>query len=334
MKAVSFTPEITRHATVRPRIERSLFAPVSGQIGWVSEHVVPGHYFSAESLLAQIDAGPFVSAVAEAEAQLAASELSLLQEERSAKLARARRAGTTVSEAAPLVLREPYLHSARLRRDADKEALDATRADLEKLDLRAPFPLMITSHKLYPGAYVTAGDPVAELISAGDLVIDLPLTQDEWAQLVPRNLGQITANTIVGQVKNDRGQRFDVFSERILAASDDITKQPVLRLGIELPQDQLHALLPGAFVQVVLRGPTQVSLQKTPASARTLDNRIWYVLSDENLLRSTSVSVNFEQDGHSFLPEGTLPENAQVLVNPLSRYAAGERVTVKVGSDG
>ncbi len=331
---VDVSPRITRHATVKPRTERKLFAPVSGQIVWVSDQIDPGHLQKPGDQLATIDKIPFESAVAEAEAALAESELNLLLEERSAKLERARRAGTEVSASAPLVLREPYVRAARLRRDADKAALDQARADLSKLNILAPFQSMITSHKLFPDAYVTAGETLADIISAGDLIIDLSLTREEWGQLLPHGPGNTSDFPISGEVITDRGTRIKVIPERVLAAADDFTKQPVLRLRVDLPEAQIQSLLPGAFVTITLRSDLRRTLQKTPVSALTFDNRIWYVLPDENRLRNTDISQAFEHEGYSYLPKGSLPENAQVLISPLASYETGTVVTPEGRNDG
>ncbi|MGE8659274.1 MAG: efflux RND transporter periplasmic adaptor subunit [Achromobacter sp.] len=150
----------TRDGRVSAQIVR--IAPeVSGTVAEVS--VADDQYVKRGAVLYRIDNASFALALAQAEAQLAAAEVSLRQKTEQAR----RRQGMESLVPAEDIQRANQavaIAAAELR--GARVAVDRAKLDLTRTELRAPTDGYVTRLRLNKGDYAVAGQPNLALIDA------------------------------------------------------------------------------------------------------------------------------------------------------------------------
>ena len=132
----------------------------------------------------QIDSADFRSALAAAEVRLAEAGLALEQER--ARVEQARLDWAKLGNGKPrnaLVLREPYLVAAEAMVESAQQDLLKARRDVERTEIHAPFAAAVRAVNVEVGAVASAGMMVAELYSADDLEVRLPVSLEDFGVL-------------------------------------------------------------------------------------------------------------------------------------------------------
>jgi multidrug resistance efflux pump len=150
----------TRDGRVSAQIVR--IAPeVSGTVAEVS--VADDQYVKQGNVLYRIDNASFALALAQAEAQLAAAEVSLRQKTDEAR----RRRGMESLVPAEDIQRANQAEAiARAELRGARVAVDRAKLDLARTELRAPTDGYVTRLRLNKGDYAVAGQPNLALIDA------------------------------------------------------------------------------------------------------------------------------------------------------------------------
>ncbi|SEI61522.1 HlyD family secretion protein [Achromobacter sp. NFACC18-2] len=150
----------TRDGRVSAQIVR--IAPeVSGTVAEVS--VADDQYVKQGAVLYRIDNASFALALDQAEAQLAAAEVSLRQKSEEAR----RRRGMESLVPAEDIQRATQAEAiARAELRGARVAVDRAKLDLARTELRAPTDGYVTRLRLNKGDYAVAGQPNLALIDA------------------------------------------------------------------------------------------------------------------------------------------------------------------------
>lgn len=215
--------QVAGNGTVRPRAQVNLAPQVTGKVVYVSPALVSGGRVQKGQLLARIEQADFQNRLRQAEADVAQQEVSLLQAEEEAQIAKAEYerfqmrentrglispyasvdgndyAATLIGmdedaeggsaeqgsdEPSALVLREPQ----RLAAKAALERAQAMREDAElalsRTNIVAPFNGYIRSEMIDVGQFVSTGQTVAEVYAADEVEVIVPLSTEE-AALIP-----------------------------------------------------------------------------------------------------------------------------------------------------
>lgn len=150
----------TRDGRVSAQIVR--VAPeVSGTVAEVS--VADDQYVKRGELLYRIDNASFALALAQAEAQLAAAEVSLRQK---AEEARRRRGMESLVPAEDIQRANQAVAIAQAELRGARVAVDRAKLDIARTELRAPTDGYVTRLRLNKGDYAVAGQPNLALIDA------------------------------------------------------------------------------------------------------------------------------------------------------------------------
>ncbi|WP_374625170.1 efflux RND transporter periplasmic adaptor subunit [Pandoraea sp.] len=150
----------TRDGRVSAQIVR--VAPeVSGTVAEVS--VADDQYVKRGDVLYRIDNASFALALAQAEAQLAAAEVSLRQK---AGEARRRRGMESLVPAEDIQRANQAVAIAQAELRGARVAVDRAKLDLTRTELRAPTDGYVTRLRLNKGDYAVAGQPNLALIDA------------------------------------------------------------------------------------------------------------------------------------------------------------------------
>lgn len=150
----------TRDGRVSAQIVR--IAPeVSGTVAEVS--VTDDQYVKQGEVLYRIDKAGFALALAQAEAQLAAAEVSWRQK---AEEARRRRGMESLVPAEDIQRANQAVAIAQAEVRSAQVAVDRAKLDLTRTELRAPADGYVTRLRLNKGDYAVAGQPNLALIDA------------------------------------------------------------------------------------------------------------------------------------------------------------------------
>ena len=165
--------------TVRPLVESTVVAQVSGRIDWVSPAFAEGGFFRKGDKLIQIDDRDYEVAVSQAEAAMAQAQVRLQLENAEAELAREEWQELGSGSGNPLALREPQMAEARATLQAAQSALDKARLDLERTAVRAQFDGRIRVKLVDLGQFINRGTPVANVYSTQAAEVRLPVRKDD-----------------------------------------------------------------------------------------------------------------------------------------------------------
>ncbi|MFO7763338.1 MAG: efflux RND transporter periplasmic adaptor subunit [Wenzhouxiangellaceae bacterium] len=288
IKQGSFT--IRAQGSVTPRIETSLVSEVSGKIDWMSEDFVAGGVFSEGQQLARIDPSDYETALLAAEAELAAAEATLADEQARSDAAREdfRRLYGDTRQPTDLLLRLPQVARARAAVQAQEAAVERARRDLERTRITLPFDGMIRDRDANLGQYVNSGATLGAAFSTDRAEVRLPVSETDLAFLdIPMTQSGITIDRQVTLVGSVAGQpaRWKAQLVRTEGVVDRNTRLTYLVAEITDPyglkaNTERPALPMGTFVEAEIPGRDASGLVLLPAQALHQGNRVY--LADEN----------------------------------------------------
>lgn len=175
----------TRDGRVSAQIVR--IAPeVSGTVAEVS--VADDQYVKRGEVLYRIDNASFALALAQAEAQLAAAEVSLRQK---AEEARRRRGMESLVPAEDIQRANQAVAIAQAELRGARVTVDRAKLDLARTELRAPTDGYVTRLRLNKGDYAVAGQPNLALIDAHSFWITGYFEETKLRGIQPRATAQI-----------------------------------------------------------------------------------------------------------------------------------------------
>lgn len=177
--------ELTSEGLVSSRRETVLTAEVPGRIIEVDPRFEVGGEFKKDEIILRLDEVNYTAAVAQAEAALADAELTLKQE--VARGEQAVRDWEKIGRGRPaseMVLRIPFLDSAKARVLSAQAMLEKAKEDLERTRVRAPFDCRVRQTALDLGATVAAGVRLGEVYDNQSFEVRLPFALTDYP-LVP-----------------------------------------------------------------------------------------------------------------------------------------------------
>lgn len=213
---------VSGNGTVRPRAQINLAPQVAGKVVYVSPSMVSGARVTKGQTLVRIEQADYQNALRQAEAEVAQQQVTLLQEEEEAMIAkeeyeRFRKRENTRESLSPfasvdendyaaglinegssqagasdgdeegpssLVLREPQRAAAAAALARAEATLEDAKLALSRTRMTAPFDGYIRSESVDPGQFVAVGQSIAELYASEEVEIMVPLSTDE-AALIP-----------------------------------------------------------------------------------------------------------------------------------------------------
>jgi len=313
----------------KPHYDLTLTTQVSGEVTYLAEHFEKGQRVTKGQVLARLHNTELASSVATAANTVASATLALKEEERQAKQSKAewQAAGFSGAPDSDLVLRKPQLEAARTQLEAAKAALSDAKDKLKHAQLIAPFDALVVARFISPGSFLNAGNEVATLYSTDRLEIELDLAHSDWQKLP-------TTTALIKQRWPARIESMDGrqhWAGRVLSADlhiDESTRMRKLVVGLANPLEQSPALLPGAFVNVILEGKPIENLWQLPNSALSQKSEIWYITDDQRLASFTT-SPEFVDANYVYIsvPKAMQDKPYQILTHPYNSYLPGRLVT-------
>ncbi len=340
--------------TVWPSAEIDIVPQVGGKIVWVDPGFQSGGRIAAGQTIFRIEEVDFLYRVEEAEADLAASRVALLDEQEQASIAREqfelytglRRDEASASMANPLTLREPQLGSAQAAVNRDEAKLAEANLALSRTRATAPFDSFVKEESVDVGQIVAAGQPVGRIFATDSVEVIVPLS-DSDAALIPglwslsAGDGNRAVTVHVVARYGDGTYAWEGYVDRVKASLDRQTRTidvivrvpDPLHSGIPVdgtvPIDVNPPLLIGKFVEVEIEGLALEEYYRAPRAALKSGNEVW-VVNDSGVVGIVPVRI-LQRRADEVYVTGALENEQAVITGGIQFATEGMRVLTEVG---
>jgi RND family efflux transporter MFP subunit len=339
---------------VRPRWEIDVAPEVGGKIVAVSPNLQSGGHVSAGEVLVRIDPTDYENRVQQAQADVAAQRVALLQAEEEANIARAEyeqfgaresRRGNSAAPPSPLVLREPQLQAARAALARAEAQLRDAESVLARTEVTSPFNGRVRNEVADVGRIVAPGQSLGQIYASDAVEVVVQMSDDD-AALIP-NLWSLQAGdddrSIPATVTIEYGARrffWEGYVDRAEAALDEQSRTIAVVVRVPDPFSQGQAvegavdletgaappLLVGQFAQVAIDGLELAEYFILPRRALRLGDEVWAIAAGRRV-QIVSVTVLQETDEQIFVI-GDFTDGQHVIVAGITVATNGMEVRV------
>jgi RND family efflux transporter MFP subunit len=306
---------LTSEGVVETRRDTILSAQVGGRIEWVDPGFEVGAVYAKDTVIARIDELDYRTAVSQAESVLAQAELALVQEiARAEQAARDWRKIGGDTPPTSLVLREPFVRSAKANRDAAEAGLAKAEEDLARTEIKAPFDCRVRTVNLNVGATVAPGGQLGTIYDPTGLLIRLPYSLADFDR-IPKQPA-IILHTVIN------GTRHEWEAEMLwdLGEVDRETLSAYVLARVLPKKEEGRFQLPpsGVFLKADLKGAVLTNVVKVPSAAIRGQNEV-FLLGGDNCLKRRKLTIVRRSVDHVFAMEGITGDGKQGI-------RAGEKV--------
>ncbi len=264
LRASQVTLDATGTVNVRSYVELS--TQVTGRVVSVSPALRPGGSFGDGEVLLTIERRDFELALDQAKADVAAAQSQVLLAQAEGDAARKNYAllhpGKPVP---PLVAKLPQIAQGRAQLQAAQARQDIAALDLSRTEFALPFAGRVTETSAEIGQMVSSGQSFGQAFSVESLEVTVPISQIDLSRIEP-----VKGRSVV--VSSD-DRTFMALVERVSAELDGRTR--FAKLFLSLASET--TITPGAFVDVVVQGPTIEKTFVLPEAAEQGGGYIWWV---------------------------------------------------------
>lgn len=338
--------------TVRPSAEIDIIPQVGGKVVWIDPGFQSGGRVAAGQTIFRIEEEDYLYRVREAEADLEAKRVELLEAREKADIARTeyeqfsgRRAEgeSSTRRANPLTLREPQLKAAEAALDREEARVANAKLALSRTRVQAPFDGYVRDESVDLGQFVTAGQAVGRIFAADAVEVVVPLS-DPHVALIP-GLWELRAGDGEQQVParvvaryGDGNYAWEGYVDRAEVSLDEQTRTIDIIVRVpnpfsrDVPADETGRappLLVGKFVEVEIEGLAPEQYFRIPRVALQPGNEVWTVGGDD-VVRIVPVRVLQRANDEAFVI-GSL-ENGQLVITGGLQFVT-DGMVVLTGAD-
>ena len=330
---------VPAQGTVTPRTQTTLVSQVAGQIIAVSPAFANGGFFEKGDVLLTIDPRDYEVAVAQAQVQVAQAKLRLAREEEESAIARDEWKRLGSGEPTDLVLRKPQIAEARATIAAAEGALMRANLNLERTQIRAPYPGRVRTKNADVGQYVNPGAPLGHIYAIDYAEVRLPVSDDQLPYLdLPlsfRNNPHHNSGSDVRFHATFAGRKH-TYMGRIVRVEGEIDARSgmIALVGrVDNPYrqraDNTPPLAVGMFVTAEILGQQAENVVVIPRAALRGKNRVLVVTDNRLYYRTIDV---LRADAEKVVVKSGLKSGEQLCVSPIDTVVDGMRVrTVRIG---
>lgn len=359
LKSQDYTVTVRSQGVVRARHEVVLSAQVPAKVLRVARAFETGAFFTAGTVLVELESEDYQTAVASAEARLksasAAQRLADLNHRRNRTLRQDALLpeAQTEASAAALAQAEAEVESASAQ-------VERARRDLERTRIRAPFAGCVRRRAVAPGQLVGPGTPLGEVFSVDTLELRLPIPGRDLGLLeIPEQVrsrelvddpGDSSAGLKVDPAEEDAPEV--VLSDSLNPAGGSRWTGRILRAESALDENTLDVLLVvhvrdpfglesgssplrlGQPVNASIRGRTLTHVMVLPrAAVRELD-RIHLVDPKSLTLTSRRIVPLWSDEAHVLVRDPAIPDGMLVATTHLVYAPEGSKVEILPSAPG
>ncbi len=196
--------------------------------------------------------------------------------------------------------------------------LDAVKARLNDLAIKAPFSGVLGLRRVSQGAYVSAGTILTTLDDLSQIRIEFSVAEQYLAQLQPGM--QVSSSSVAYP-----GEEFDGTIKAIDTRLDPVSRS--VRVHAMLPNPD-HKLRPGMLLTVKVTLDEQQAIQISEKALVPLKNKQYvYVIQPDNTVVQTEVEIGQRLPGMVEISQGLTP-GQQVVIEGTQKLQTGSSVTV------
>lgn len=308
-------PPVMTFGKVGSYFETELAPQVSGRIMEVSDKFRTGEMVEPSEVLVKIDATDYEAALAAEESNLTTAERTFAEEEIRADQAAGdwKASGRSLDRASDFVLRRPQLAAAKAGVESAKAAVMKARADLERTEVRAPFPAIVTARNASPGNQASPQASLGTLVSKEKVEIRLPLTSDQMARVKIPSKAEVTSPL-------KPGEKWEATLVRMEPTVDEQNQVVYVVAEVIDPFVNKDEQLPvGIFANVSVEAASLSETYRVPEAAYVNDEYIWVVDEEGKLDRLEAERVLGFEGSVYLLADGSSKE-LKVVTRPLSNF--------------
>ncbi|PXF62579.1 efflux RND transporter periplasmic adaptor subunit [Kangiella spongicola] len=317
---------------VKPVIDTTLVAEVSGRITKISDKFRVGSFVKKGDVLFEIDSANYIANVRSAEASLAQAKAAY--QDAKARTDQARKDWKKIGRGEPtdLVLKIPQLNQAKAGVQSAEAALYRAQQDLERTKVKANFDALIKTKNVGLGQYVNVGSQVATLYGTDTAEVRLPIPDQQLAYLnlpvqnQPNTYPDVRLSGIfAGEEKEWFGKL--VRTEGVVEESNRLTylvAQVSDPYGLKDGANHETALRFGTFVKAEIAGQERENLIKLPRQALYYNKQV-LSLVDENKIQLVDVKLARTESNTIYVSEG-LENGQEIIITPVQNPVNGMKV--------
>ena len=315
--------KINSQGTVKPLINTTLSAEVSGTIVYISDKFVAGGLFEADEVLLEIDPTNYEVALTQATALVKQRQI----EYEGAK--QLRKSGFRA---------EAELASAEAALAAAKSSQVIAKRNLERTKIRLPYKGIVREKNADLGQYVNPGSRLAVTFAVDTAEVRLPLTDRNLSfldlpayQMQTTDYGSLPSVTLSAVQKGQltRWPAKIIRTEGIVDESSRVTFAVAqiidpYRTNQTLVATDSEILPVGTYVTAEIAGVTMDNLMKVPREALRGQNQLMIVDADSKL-RIRDISVLYTDKTYAYINAG-VAEGERVILTAIESPINGMRV--------
>ncbi len=315
----NYTVYVASNGSVTAKTNSALIAQVSGEITALSDNFANGADFKKGDLLLTIDLRNYVAAASSAQASLSQAQANLETEQANATQAKKdwQRLGYS-GEPNARVLRKPQLDAATAQFNAAKASYNKAQLDLSRTKIRAPYDGSVINKNVGLGQFVSVGTLLGNIISNQGLEIELPVNQEEYAQLDFSNNPKVVLHAELAGTKHqwqativraDRAFNTTTRQLNVIAEVDNMVSDNGLELKI------------GQYLNASIAGRIINEANVIPNSAVREGSYVF--IFDDGVLRRQDISIVWQDDNFTIV--NNLSSDSLVVTTSLGGAVSGSR---------
>lgn len=329
------------YGTVQPKIQAEVVPQVSGKVVAINPNFKNGGFVGAGETLITIDPRDYELVVQGAEAEVARAEVELDLEKAEAEVSRQEweQLNPGKEPPSPLIVREPQIRQAQTRLKAAKAQLATAELSLERTRVSLPFDGRVVSETVDLGQYVTAGQSIGKIYSIEAVEIEVPLEDWELAWFdIPVNPISFNGNSSAKtgskvEVRSQFAGGVHTWQGYVVRTTGEIDKTSrLVSVVVEVAEPFKGAngrppLLPGMFVELLIKGKTLNSAISIPRDAMHEDNKVWVV--EKGRLHIQQLEIARADQDFIYTSSG-LEDGAMIVLSSLDIATEGMKVRMQL----
>jgi len=332
---------VSGYGAVNAKVQTDIVPEVSGKVVNVNPQLKAGEFIPAKEQVLKIDPRDYELAVQQAQALVADAQVKLDIEIAEAEVAKKewQELHPNTEPTSSLVLREPQIKQAQAALASAKAQLATAELRLERTSLSLPFDALIISEKVDLGQYVVAGQSVGVAYGTEAVEIEVPLEDKELAWF------NVFADSIAVSNKTASSKKTTVDVKAEFAGIEHTWKGYVTRttgqvdrtsrmvsVVVEVPNPfetsvDKPPLLPGAFVEVFIKGKTLKNAVAVPRDAIHDGNKAWLV--NDGYLYIQPLEI-LRADKSFIYARSGIEDKAMLVISSLDTVVEGMKVRTQV----
>lgn len=306
---------------IKAASEIVLKSEVSGNILYLNENIIPGHFLKKGDLVAKIDDSDYKIILMQKQANYEKALADLEIEKGSQEVARkelnlAKTIGIldNTSSDNSLTLRQPYLNKALAAVKLAKAEVALAENNLNKTNIYAPFDIVVTEKYVSEGTYLSNQSQILKGSYQHEVwaEISIPYSVLKFLDIENQN-----RKDVLIRLTNDSAET--IFKGKFVKVIPEIEQNGLMTKILVSVKDPYSfnnkPLLLGSKIKATFQGVTLKGIYKV-TSSYIRDNKKVFI-ADNNTLKIKDVNIVYEDDSYAYIDNG-LTDNDLIVINNLS----------------